>query len=92
MSSGVGLRRGSDLVLLWLWLCVGLAATALIQPLAWEPPYAMGAALQGQKPKKKEFRGSMSPVSSESSHMSLFQISGLCPFPINAITLTLDNL
>ena len=43
MSSGVGRRRGSDLVLLWLWL--RLAATALIRPLAWDP-YAAGEALK----------------------------------------------
>ena len=36
VSSGVGRRRGSDLVLLWLWC--RLAATAPILPLAWEPP------------------------------------------------------
>ena len=36
MSCGVGLRGGSDPVLLWLW--TRLAAIALIQPLAWEPP------------------------------------------------------
>ena len=42
MSCGVGRRRCSDLVLLWLWL----AATALIQPLAWELPFATGAALK----------------------------------------------
>ena len=36
-----------DLVLLWLWC--RLAATALIRPLAWEPPYATGAALKGKK-------------------------------------------
>jgi len=47
MSCGVGLRRGSDLVLLWPWCRP--AATAPIQPLAWEPPYALGAALKGQK-------------------------------------------
>ena len=41
MSCGVGCRRGSDPALLWLWR--GPAATAPIQPLAWEPPYA-GAA------------------------------------------------
>ena len=52
MSCGVARRRGSDLVLLWLWY--RLAATALIRPLAWEPPYAMGAALKRQKTKKKE--------------------------------------
>jgi len=30
-----------------------LVATALIRPLAWEPPYAMGAALDKTKKKKK---------------------------------------
>ena len=33
-----------DLALLWLWRRP--AATALIRPLAWEPPYAKGAALK----------------------------------------------
>ena len=42
MSCGVGCRRGSDPALLWLWRRP--VATALIQPLAWEPPYAAGAA------------------------------------------------
>ena len=42
MSCGVGHRRGSDPALLWLWR--GPVATAPIQPLAWEPPYAAGAA------------------------------------------------
>ena len=41
---------GSDPMLLWP------AAAALIRPLAWEPPYAPGAALQRQK-KKKMFKG-----------------------------------
>ena len=40
------MRLGS--VLLWLW-CRS-AATALIRPLAWEPPYNMSAALK--RPKK----------------------------------------
>ena len=40
-----------DLVLLWLWCRP--AATTLIRPLAWEPPYAMGAALNSKKRKKK---------------------------------------
>ena len=35
-----------DPVLLWLWR---LAAVALIQPLAWEPPGAMGVALKRKK-------------------------------------------
>ena len=50
VSCGVGHRRGSDLVLLWLWR--RLVAAALIRPLAWEPPYAVGAALKRQKDKK----------------------------------------
>ena len=43
----VGYRHGSDLALLWMWH--RLAATELIRPLAWEPPYAMGAALKKKK-------------------------------------------
>ena len=45
-----GHRRGWNLVLLWLWHT--LAATALIRPLAWKPPYAVGAALKRQKTTK----------------------------------------
>ena len=39
-----------DLALLWLWRRP--AETALKRPLAWEPPYAVGAALKRQKVKK----------------------------------------
>ena len=52
MSCGVGCRRGSDAVLLWPWC--RLAATALIQTLAWELPYAMGVALKSLKKKKEK--------------------------------------
>ena len=38
-----------DPVLLWLWLWP--AAAALIQPLAWKLPYALGAALKKKKKK-----------------------------------------
>ena len=52
MSCDVGLRRGLDPVLLWLWL----AAVALIQPpLAWELPYATGVALKSKEKKEREF-------------------------------------
>jgi len=51
LSCGVGRRCGSDPVLLWLWQ--RLAATAPIQPLAWEPPNAAGAALRKQPKKQK---------------------------------------
>ena len=42
MSCGVGCSRDSGLMLLWLWYRP--VATAPIRPLAWEPPYAAGAA------------------------------------------------
>ena len=52
MSCGVIHRLGSDSKLpgpgLWV------AAVALIQPLAWELPYARGVALKRKKKKKKE--------------------------------------
>ena len=35
-----------DPVLLWLWCRP--AAAALTRPLAWEPPYVLGAALKGK--------------------------------------------
>ena len=40
--------------LAWLRLWRRLVAAALIQPLAWEPPYARGAALKRPKKKKKK--------------------------------------
>ena len=51
MSCGAGHRCGLDLALLWLWC--GLAAVALIQPLAWELSYAIGAALKKKKEREK---------------------------------------
>ena len=47
MSCGVGHRCGLDLVLLWLQY--RLVATAPIQHLVWEPPYAVGVALKKKK-------------------------------------------
>ena len=52
MSCGVGRRRSSELALLWLWCRP--AATAPIGPLAWEIPYATGAALEKAKRLKKK--------------------------------------
>ena len=52
MGCAVGLRCGSDLVLLWLQHRP--VATALIQPLAWELPYTAGSALKCKKKKKKK--------------------------------------
>ena len=56
MSCGEGCRRGSDPAL--LWLSHRPVAAAPFGPLAWEPPYAAGAALgkakRQRKKKKKE--------------------------------------
>ena len=43
--------------MLCLWC--RLATTALIQPLAWELPYAAGAALKGPKRKKERKKKEM---------------------------------
>ena len=51
VSCGVGRRRGSDPALLWLWC--RQAATTLIGPLAWEPPYAARVAQEMAKRQKK---------------------------------------
>ena len=50
MSCGVGRRRGSDPVLLWLWY--RLVATAPIGPFTWDPPHATGVALEKAKRQK----------------------------------------
>ena len=50
MSCGAGHRRSSDPMLLWLWCRP--AATAPIRPLAWESPYAVGAAQEKAKRQK----------------------------------------
>ena len=52
MSCRVGRRRGSDPSVLWVW-CRPVA-TAPIQPLAWEPPHAMGAAQEMAKKQQQK--------------------------------------
>ena len=47
MSCGLGHRRCSDPV--WLWLWCRPVATAPLEPLAWELPYASSAALKRKK-------------------------------------------
>ena len=59
MGCVVGHRCGSDLTL--LWLRHRPAAKAPIRPLAWELPYAMGAALK-RKLKKKERKNFNPPL------------------------------
>ena len=60
MSRRVGHRHGSDPAL--LWLCRRPAATALIRPLAWEPPYVSGAALEKTKRQKKKITYMQYPI------------------------------
>ena len=50
MSCGVGRRSSSEPALLWLWYRP--VATAPIQTLAWEHPYAEGVALKRKKKKE----------------------------------------
>ena len=52
MTCSVGHGCSSDPVLLWLWCRP--AASAPIRPLAWEPSYAAGAALEKTKKTKKK--------------------------------------
>ena len=65
MSCGVDCRRSSDPALLWLWHW--LVAAALISSLAWEPPYAVGAALEKTKKTKKKNYNEISPYTRPSS-------------------------
>ena len=74
MSCGVGCRCGSDPVLLWLWRRP--VATAPIGPLAWEPPYAAGAALEKtkrQKKKKKKKRKKKKKEKTNIKHLTDWQ-------------------
>jgi len=55
VSCGVGHRLsldGLDPALLWLWRRP--ASIAPVRPLAWEPPYAAGAALEKAKKTKEK--------------------------------------
>ena len=52
MNCGVGPRNSLDSTLLWLWCRPANAAP--IGHLAWEPPYAVGAALGKKKKRQKK--------------------------------------
>ena len=66
-------------MLLWLWL--RLAAAGLIGPLAWELPYATGAAI---KIKKNVVQAKMCHLARRHSvHITGDTIeAGLCQFPV----------
>ena len=48
----VGYLKGQNLALLSLWR--RLAAAAQVPPLAWDPPYVVGAALKRKKEKERK--------------------------------------
>ena len=75
MSCGVGCGRGVDLVMLWLRRSP--EAIALIHPLAWELPYAAGAALKKKTNKKKKIKEEFSSFSI--FWMILFRIGVISP-------------
>ena len=54
VSCGAVPRHGSVPKLLWLLYM--LAAAAVIGPLAWGPPYAVGVALKRKKRKERRHR------------------------------------
>ena len=76
-----------DPALLWLWCRP--AATAPIRPLAWEPPYAAGAAqemAERQKKKRKKLHEDGVPIVAQwltnptRNHEVLGSIPGLAPW------------
>ena len=69
MSCGVGRRLSSDLALLWLWH--RLVAVALIGPLAWEIPYAVGVA---KKQKKRQYLRSIDSNLGKHNYFSLASV------------------
>ena len=104
MSCGVGCRLSSDPLLLWLWC--RLVATAPIGPLAWDPPYAVEAALEKAKKKKRKkekekdkswFSDTMTVKSSfyrkdRSPHSRVHILSTASRVPMSTgLTMTCDN-
>ena len=63
-----------DPALLWLWRRP--ATAALIGPLAWEPPYAVGVALEKTKKKKKRKEKEIPPVIGDENSSGLVKTSG----------------
>ena len=63
MNYDVGHRHGLDLALLRLWYRP--MARAQIRPLAWEAPYALGAALRKTKDKTTTTTKKLSKMSNK---------------------------
>ena len=70
VNCGVGYRHGLDPT--WLWC--RLAAVALIGPLAWEPPDAMGVALKSKKKKMLQSAVFSTHLSSSSLFSALLSL------------------
>jgi len=66
-------------MLLWLWRRP--AATALIRPLAWEPPYAAGAALEKAKSQKKKKKSLFQFLQADIFQLSLSHVCTIMPAP-----------
>ena len=72
MSCGVGHRLGLDPT--WLWLWCRPAAAALIQPLAWELPYATGKPPPPSQKTKRIPEPFFNPTESKSLEMEICRI------------------
>ena len=69
----MGHRRGPEPTLLWLWR--RLVAAAPIQPLAWEPPYAAGAAQEMAKRQKTKNKKKSSQTRQKGWFRSVVNVS-----------------
>ena len=76
MSCGVGCGRGSDPTLLWLWC--RLTATALIRPLAWEPPYAESKTKKKEEGGGRRRRRKRKKRKSKKKKAPFFPVTSLC--------------
>ena len=92
MSCGVGRRHGSDPMLLWLWR--RLVATAPIQPLAWEPLYAAGAALEKAKRQKNKIKYTflLLPFSDDSPLKTLSNCTAILETPSFVTSMKMEKL
>ena len=62
-----------------MWLWCRLAAVAPIRPLAWEPPYAAGAALKSKKEKRKRTQELQLGCKLHQIHFQKFQLRSKLP-------------
>ena len=81
MSCGVGHRCGLDLALLRLWCRP--TAIAPIRPLAWEPPYAMGAALEKAKIQKQNKTKPINEYNLKGLGITILHSCNLCTITVH---------